>query len=106
MSVIPTLGLYLKTCEIQFQFVANGSLRRPCRCWIGIAGNTAFVKSVVVRRNNESIVTAANYLVKNNHLIVEVDGRLTISNHTTYVTSAVERTKLGGIREVSVSVTT
>ena len=97
MSCIPTLWLHLKTSEIQLQFVTDSSFRRTCRCRVGGTGKSAFVDSIIVRRDDKSIVTTAYYLVVDNHLIAEVDGRLTLSNHTTYVTTTVERTELGRI---------
>ena len=94
MVSIPTLGLYLQTCEVQLQLVTD----RSFWCGVRTAQQTAFIDGIETRvRSHKGIVTAAHNPIIYNHLIREIDRRLTFGNHTTYVTTADDSTEHGGI---------
>ena len=70
-------------------------------CGVRTAQQTAFIDGIKTRvRSHKGIVTATYNSIIYNHFICEVDCRLTLSNHTTYVTTADDSTKHGGIRYV------
>ena len=46
------------------------------------------------------IITAANDLVENYHHVVEADFQSTINFHATHISTAIERTKHGGIWDI------
>ena len=52
-----------------------------------------------------SLITAANYLIIDYDLVIEINGDSTINQHTTHITTTKERTKLGRIRNVIEAVT-
>ena len=85
MSLIPALWLNLQAIKVQLKLVA---------VLVRTAGETAFIDGVKASdRCNESVVTTAHHLFIDNHLLRELNGCLSVTRHTTYVTAAVDGTE-------------
>ena len=86
---LPPHRLYLQTCQIKLQLVTIG---------VGIATDTAFIFCIPICRLNVCCIAPTNELIENDDRMLESDSLLAIHDHTTHITTTIERAKLGGIR--------
>ena len=86
---IPAHGLYLQSCEVHFQLVADGSFGRTFR-YNRLTQQTTQILCIETRLVDIGIVTSAYDFIIYIDGFIEVEGGLTRYFHTTHITAAEE----------------